>query len=365
MENHDKLLEEEKHKHNKFKIFIIIFIIGSLILFKEENQKIIVEKIKSINVKEKNLELVYSFSNEEDILDLNIYDDRIVKWNNNKISILNLDGTKIIDKDFNFEKPSIYYGKHNIYPMDKSTGDIYSLDNTGETINRLRLDKEIFNFEELNENIIYHEKSPELETINILDKEKVEIGKYSYENKNILSYSINEKETKSVIGVIEVDEEGIKSHLDVYGKKNEKLNEININGEIVVYLKITDRDEIIVLTDSGIHFIKKGEILWTKKLNLIKDIYIKDENIYVLHSNYLETINFKGDTKDTVGFTEEYKKMYPFRNGTLLYGDKHMVMAENGKIVLKKEENIIGLYTSGDKILVWGPEEIKTYRVDF
>lgn len=364
MNEDEELLGEGKPEHTRFKIFIIIFIIGSLFLLKEENQNKIVGIIKSMNVKEKNLYLVDSFNNEEDILNINIYDDTIIKWSDNKISFLNLDGTKIIDKDFNFTDPSIYYGENHIHVMDKSTGDIYSLDKSGETINRLELDKEIFNFEEINENIIYHVKTSELETINILDKDKVEVGNYSYENKNVLRYATNKNGTKSVVAVIQVDGEGIKSHIDLYGKNNEKLSEVDIDGEIVVDLNITERDEIIILTDTGIHFIKKGEIIWTKNLNLIKDIYIKDGNIYVLYSNYLETINFKGDTKDKIGFTEEYKKIYPFGSGTLLYGNEHILIAENGKIVFKKEESIIDIYISNDKVLIWGPEEIKTYEVD-
>lgn len=355
--------EDNKNSHKRFKIFIIIFIIGSLFLLKEENQKKMTGIIKSITSKEKVLELIDSFDNEGDILDINIYDDTIVKWNNNKLSFLNIDGIKVIDKEFNFTEPSIYYGENHIYAMDKSTGDIYSLNKKGETIDKLQLDKEIFNFEEIHQNVIYHGKSSGMEDIDILDKEGIQLGYYSYENENILRYSTNRNGTKNAIAVIEMDEARIKSRIDCYGKNNEKLNEVDIDNEIVVYLEFTSMNEIVALTDSGIHFIKDGEIIWGKRLNLIKDIYLTQEEIYILYSNYLEAIDFKGNTKNKIGFTEEYKRILPFKRNTLLYGDKHIAIVDGKKEILKQEEDIIGIDVSKDNILIWGPEEIKIYKM--
>lgn len=356
-------MEEEKNDNNKnFKIFIIIFIIGSMFLFNKGNQEKIIGILASISAKEKALVLIESFPKGE-LLDVNIYDDTIVKWEANKLSFLNIDGSKIVEKEFNFEDPDIYFGEDIIYPMDKSTGDIYYLDKKGETINRLEIDKEIFNFESIDQNVIYHGKSSNVEDVKILDKNKLEIGHYSYENENILRYAINKAGTKTALALIDINQESIKTRIDSYGKKNDKLNEMDINGEIVVYLEFTSKDEIVALTDSGIHYIKKGEVIWKKDLSLIKDIYINEKEIHVLYSNYLEIIDFHGDTKGKVGFMEEYKKILPFRNDILIYGNNHMVLVQGEKQILKEEMEITNLYASKDKILIWGPEELKIYEI--
>ena len=356
-------MEEEKKDNNKaFKIFIIIFIILSMFLFQGGNGEKLMGIINSIGNKGKALTLIESFP-RGDLLDVNIYDNTIVKWQRNKLSFLNIDGEKIVDKDFNFDDPDIYFGEDMIYPMDKSTGHIYYLDKKGETIDRLELDRQIFNFQAIDGNVIYHEKSSNVENINILNKDKVKIGNYSYEGENVLTYATNKKATKNALALIDINQEPIKTRIDLYGKKDEILYSVDIDGEVVVYLTFTSKDEIVALTDSGIHFIKNGEKIWTKDLSLIKDIYVNEEAIYVLYSNYLELIDFKGNTKEKIGFIEEYKKILPFRNDIIIYGSGHMVMVQGKREVLKQEMEIENLYTSKEKILILGPEELKIYEV--
>ena len=353
---------EEKQGNNKaFKIFTIILIIGFLFFLKEENQEKLIEFINSITSGEKTLVLIDSFP-KGDILDVNIYEDTIVKWEDNKLSFLNLDGTKIIEKQFNFVDPYIHFGEDFIYPMDKSTGDIYFLDKKGETIDRLELAKEIFNFESINQNVIHHGKSLDGEEVTILDGNRVQIGHYSYEAENVLSYATNKTGRKIALGLIDINEEAIKSRIDLYGENNEKLDEIDIQGEIVVYLGFTSKDEIVALTDSGMHFIKDGEVIWKKDLTLIRDIYLSKDEIHILYSNYLESLDFEGNTKVKIGFTEEYKKILPFENDILVYGNGHIALVQGENEVMKEEVEIINLYTSKNKILILDSEELKIYE---
>ena len=356
--------EEKKNDHKEFKIFIIIFLVASLFLLQKGNQKKIKEIFSSIGKKEKVLSLVDSFKYEEEISDLNVYDNTIVIWKDNKISFKQLDGTKIVEKEFSFEKPSIYYGINNIYPMDKSTGDIYFLNKNGETTNREQLNKEIFNLKESNNNLIYHMKSPDKETINVFDKNGVQIGNYSYQGKSILTYGVNDKGSKSAIAVLDVSEGTIKSHIDFYGKNNEKTQELDILNEIVVFLGFTPKNEVITLTDNGLYFIKDGEILWQKKFDLIKDIYMSNDKVYLLYSNYLETITFDGTSESKIGFGEDYKKIIPFQKDVMIYGNNNITMVEKDKQVLKHEENILGVYSSKDNIVVLAPEQIRIYKIN-
>lgn len=355
--------EEKKDIHKGFKIFIIIFIMVALLLFQEENQKKISSFFAFFTEKQKSLELVDSFQNQGDILDVNIKDNTVSQWKFNKLSIFDIDEMETIYKDFNFVDPVIYYGKENIYIIDKSTGDIYFLNKQGENMDKLQLDKEIFNFEESYENIIFHERSSEVENISILNKDKVLIGNYSYEDKDILTYATNKKGSRNTIASMDLNDGRLKSHIDIYGENNEKIKEISIYDEIVVYLKIISKDETVVLTDSGIHFIKEDEIIWDHELNLIKDIYITENEIYLLYSNYLERIDFEGNQKGKMGFPEEYTKILAFERNILLYGKDHMVIINEDKEILKHEEEIIKISMDKDNILLLGPEGLKLYKI--
>src|SRR5690606_38858562 len=123
------------------------------------------------------------------------------------------------------------------------------------------------------------------------------------------------------------------------------------------------KEEIIVLTDRNLYFINNGKIMWKKQFDLVKDIYLEKDKIYILYSNYLESIDFDGRVVNKVGFTEEYKKILSLEEKILLYGDNHLVIIQDGKEILKHIEEIKKVFANKDEILVLGHEDIKIYEV--
>lgn len=355
-------MKEDKVKNSKgFKIFIIIFLLVSMIFLKEENQNKIISFIDDIKGNEKVLELNNAFK-DDDILNLHTYDDIIVTWKDNKLSYKKLDGRLILEKQFNFEEPFIHYGDKYIFIMDKSTGDIYSLDKKGETRNRLELKKEIFNLKDSNGNLIYHTKGDSVEGITILDNKGVLIGNQSYKNKNILAYASNKKGNINIVSILDFEENNLKSIIYSYGEDNEKLDTLEIKGEIVIYLDITSNDEIIAITDRTLYLIKDGKVIWSKKFDSIKDIYV-EEKIYILYNNYLESIDFQGRTEIKLSFGDRYKKIVPFDNKILLYGDNNLTLINGDKEILKYKGNISKVLPSKRQLVIWGDGEIRIYKI--
>ncbi|MDR7857325.1 DUF5711 family protein [Tissierella sp.] len=355
--------ESKKSNHKGFKIFIAIFLVLSLIFLKEENQTKIIKFLDSFSGGEKVLKLVDSFTIHDDIMNINIYDGTIVKWDNSKLTYLKTDGTIVLEKEFNFDIPFIYYGDKYIYVGDKSTGDIYSLDSKGETIDRLQLNKEIFNIKESHGNFIYHTKSLTGESINILDKDGILIGNYSFEDKNILEYTTNSSGSKHSLALLDLNGEVLKTQIHLFGEDKESLGSIDIENEITVYLGFVLEDELIALTDKSLYFIKDGKIMLKKQFDLIKDIYLGKEEIYILYSNYLEVIDFDGRTQHKIGFTQEYNKLIPFDNRVLIYGDNNLELVEGKEHILKHNEDFQDIFVGKGQILIWGSDEIKTYEV--
>ncbi len=359
-------MEESKKKGNKkFKMFIIIFIIAILFFSKKENQEKLIEILNSIKINQKTLKLIESFPVEEDVKDLDLYDKNIMKWRDNKLSFLELDGTLSLEKEFNLEEPYIFFGEKYIYGIDKSSGDIYFLDKKGETINRIQLKTQIFNIKESHSNLILHIRNLNMESINILDKDGNLIGNNLVKDRNILTYSTNKDGSKYVLSLLNLKEGAIKSQIEIFDINGEKLASIDLEKEIVVNLEFTDNEEVIILTDKGLYYIKDNKILWKKQFDLIKDIYLDKDKIYVLYSNYLESIYFDGRTKSKMSFSEEYKKILSLDKHIFLYGDKYIVGIQDEKEILKYEsdEKILGLYGTKSNLMIWNPNKVNIFSI--
>lgn len=352
---------DKKENHKGFKIFVIIFLVLSMFLLNEKNQEKLIKFFDSIGSKKNTLELVNSFKDNKSLGSVNIYDNNMIKWDGNKLSFLKIDGTIILEKEFNFADPFIYYGQNYIYIMDKSTGDIYSLDKNGQTISRNQINREIFNLKESNGYIIYHIKNNEQEAIKVLDGDNAVVGSNSYEDKNILAYEVNKNGKKRSLSLLDFNGDILKSQIEIYGENNKNIGSVDIGGEIVVYLHFISKDELIALTDHNIYCIKENEVLWKRQFDLIKDIYI-EKDIYILYSNYLESIDFKGETKNKIGFTEDYRKIEEFNGNILAYGEKGISIVEDNKEILKHTDDIKEVRTSKNNILIWNNDEVKIYR---
>ena len=116
-----------------------------------------------------------------------------------------------------------------------------------------------------------------------------------------------------------------------------------LDNEIAMYLNFINKNNLIVLSDKGIYQINDGSILWKKQFQLIKDIYMDEENIHILYGNTLETISFDGRTLEKDSFTEEYRKILYFDRYIVLYGNNHIIGLKEGREVFKykSEEPII------------------------
>lgn len=353
----------ERNKHKGFKIFIIIFMGISLLIFSKIKEDQIGSILSSLNHREKKMELIDKLNND-DIFNINVYDGNIIGWKYNKIAFYKNDGKLITEKQLNFSEPEIYYGEKTIYSYDKEYGDIYNFDKKGETLDRLQLNKRIYNIKEDYGNLIIHFKNDREESLNILDKNKVLLGNYFFEGENILTYSVNKNGDKITIGTLDIKGDTIKSEIHFYGENNEKLSSINLEDEIVLYLNYLTKDETIALTDKSLYLIKDEKVLWKedKDYKYIKDIIIEDK-IYLLYSSYLDILDFDGTVINTIGFGEEYKKIQKSKENILVYGDKGLSILNNGENILNYDIDIIDAYLDKDKIYIFGFEDIKVFEI--
>lgn len=353
--------EESIKKHKGFKIVILIILIVGIIVLKEENRDKLFSFLSSFRGGEIEIQLLNSI-NIPETLNIEVYGDNICVWRDNKISFFDMDGNLEVEKQFSFESPLLHFGDNYIYIGDKSTGDIYKLDKDGETVKRMDFEKPFFNIVEKNKNTIYHTKLENSEDIYLYDKNDDMIAEYSFLDKNILSYEMENAPKQYTISILDLSENKLTSKIEYYDKKNEKLYDLEIDEEIVIYSQFIDKHNMAALTDKSLYSIKDAEIIWQKSFNLIKDIYIED-NIYILYSNYLESINAQGKTVKKIGFTEDYQKIIPFNRDILVYGQNGFSLVSNGKEILKHEGEIDLLASSKNSIIILKDDKLDIYKV--
>lgn len=354
-------MEENKGNHKIFKLIIMLVIIGIIFFMKKENQDILKNTFRTITIKEKSLVPITKLP-MKDVDDINIYDDIIALWKDGKLSFLKEKGDVFWEKDFHFNQPHIKYGKDTIYISDKSTGDIYFINNKGETIKRVQLDEELFNIKVDDNSLIVHIKNTDLETINIIDKEGESIRKHST-SYNILTYGINNNHSNYLLSTLILEKDKIFSELSTYLIDGKEVNKIQFPNEIVIYSQFV-KDDIISLTDKSLYFIKEGKIQWKKQTPLISDIYIEKDYIYILYNGHLEKINYQGRTENKMKLNENYNKIIPFGKGLVLYGENNLIGIQDSMEIFRlvSKDEILGVYEIKGNLMLFKPLELELFK---
>ena len=141
--------EAQKKKKSKGFNFFIIILIGIMLFFSaKENQEKFISFIKDGETKGRALKVGGSIPMEDGIEDIGFYEKGIMVWKDKKLIRLKMDGTKEWEKEFNLDDPKIVFGENNIYVYEKPTGDIYFLNERGETVERIQLETKINNIVE-------------------------------------------------------------------------------------------------------------------------------------------------------------------------------------------------------------------------
>ena len=55
-----------------------------------------------------------------------------------------------------------------------------------------------------------------------------------------------------------------------------------------LFTQFVDDNKLIAMSDKALYFINRGNILWKKSFQLIKDIKIEKDKIHILYGNTLE-----------------------------------------------------------------------------
>ncbi len=354
----EKTMEELK-KHKGFKVFILLFAFVVLIFIQEGNQEKFISFIDKLIGKDMDLVLYKEYPGNN----LIYYKGSILQWENNSLIFLNEDGSQAWVKDFSFQEPDIVLGDRYIYAVDKSTGDVYKINNLGDTILRIQLETPIFNLKESGKYIIAHVKD-ENDRLIIVDEEGKKILNEPIQE-NILTYQVKDDGSQYVYSTIKIDGTNILSEIFVYNTGGEIEYSMGFKDEIVFSTEFID-DKIVLLTDNNLRVIHNGKEKWSRDYPLIKDISISNNRINLLYGNNLDILDFKGEVKNKIALGIEYKKIVPLEKSIGLYGNKNLSILQNGKEIIKYigEKDIIDLSKYNDYIALQYDDYIEVYKLE-
>ncbi|NLY46047.1 MAG: DUF547 domain-containing protein [Tissierella sp.] len=268
-------MEDNRNKdHKGFKIFVLLLLVVVIIFINKGNHTKFIEAYQSLTIRDKRLEKIESIDLNPDIDKVGLFQKDIGILSGDKLSIIDINHVLILEKQFNFKDPDIVFGQEASYIMDKSTGDIYIINNVGETVERLILDNEISNLIENGDHIIVHTKSDDEDHIVILGDNGVILKLHPIKDMNILTYNVDKSKEKYLISNLIVKDQ-LKSQIHTYSMDGELLNINEIDNEIIIFSKFVNED-LIVLSDKCLYYIKDEKIHWRKSLSNVQDIILND-----------------------------------------------------------------------------------------
>lgn len=332
-------MEDNRSKsYRGFKIFILFLLIGIIFFLNRDNQVKFIDAYRSLTIRDKTLEKIKSIDLDRTSQRMGLMDKNISIFDDSKLTIIDLEGNLILEKDFNFTSPDLVFGDDSYYVMDKSTGDIYISNKKGETIERVSLGNSIFNLVEEDDNIIVHTKSDEEESIVILDNKGVFLRVHLVEDMDILTYNIDKNKDRYLISNLIIKDE-VKSQVYTYSIAGELLSSSHIDNEIIIFTKFV-KDDLIALTDKCLYYMRDNKIYWKKPLSKIKDILVYNDQIYLLDSDNLEIVNLEGRTMEKFILKEGFSKLINHDDLILVWGDYDLLGVQGGKEILSYRHDL-------------------------
>ena len=347
--------ETNKKEKSGFKIFILILLFAiAIFLGKGYLDKLLISKDN------KTLQIAHKIPATNDTV-VKFYENVFIKYDNNTIVGINKDGTIRWKKEVTFDKPIVYLGDKVIYLSQGTTGDIYFLDQDGNSTKHIQLDTLIDEVIEKDENIFVLGKENELDSLTVLNKEGNSLCKILIPG-TILNFKIGKENKNILISNLNIGEDNIISKLNIYNINGDILGDMVFTDEIITFIDYIDGENVIISTDKCLYCIKGREIIWENDYTEISDIYIdkEEKNIYLLVEGALKLISYDGEEK-TIDLSGNYNSIYPYHNSILVIGDEEVIgfdkeveylrykLEESGK-VLVDNSNIIQI--TDDKINV-------------
>jgi len=336
------------------KIFAALLVLMIFFLSKGENQEKLIELFNMDSLLLDDINVINSISADDEIDDIACYDGHIMMRKDNKLVRYSREGNKEWEKEFNFTDFYVTFGDIGIYVSDRNQGDIYYLNSEGDTIGRFKSEGRIKSIKESGENILIHLEDDGNESIEILDTSGKLIARKMLEDKYILDYCFLNKINRYAVSTLNLENEGIKSEIQVYSLNGELNWDLKLDDELIMYISFIDDKGLVAMSSNILYYIDEGNIVWQKDISSPKGICVDEKSIYILYGSTFEVISRDGAAKESLSLKEEYNKFILANGYAVLYGEENLMGFKGAKKMFKykAEEPIIKVIEGNGNLIV-------------
>lgn len=347
--------EKTSRRHTFFFTIIIPFLLTFSIFFMR-NKNNLKNKLSSLRNREKTIEIAEIIKYDGDLKNTFVFKDNIVRYENNKIYIDKPSGESVKETNIEFFDPFFYVGRKAIYLGDKYNGTVTGLDEKGNKTRDTKLDSSIIGIKEADGKLIHH-LFKEKENIVVVD-DKGNILFNEQMDTNILSYDI--KATTLAVGTMDLRQEQIVNSVHIYDEEN---TQIDLGRETPLYIKILDKNDILVLTDENLFRYKDGDYVFNKGYDFVRDIELVDNKIHIIYNNIYEMINKDGEVEIKLELDQAYEDIDILGNDLLISNKMGFLVLNKDKILLNHKEENKKIIPRENKIFLFDGQDMKMYIV--
>ena len=303
-------------------IIILLFLGVALFFSKEENQKKLVHYIYSFDKSEKEFQIVKSYEKEN----IQYLNGRFLEWNGEKLTVSDASKKVLWTKTFLLENPKLVINENRIVIYDEKSGALYLYNGNGETLLEHDLEMSIFNIKVSDQGIIAHLKLEDGEKLLYYNLEEDKWEEVNFIESFPLDYWINNS-NNLMYTQIELEQDHLTSELY---EKFADHTELKAELEDRLILKVLSfKQGYIILTEMGIVKIDNKNENISKEYDLVHDILIDGDEIYILYGDNLEVLNSSLETVHKETYALSYTKLHRHEKYILIYGEKNIIALFN------------------------------------
>lgn len=352
------LVGRKSKKPRKIKIYIIVILVLSIVFIYPKTRHDIFNIFTS---SEKELKLTSEFARDKEMGSMDIYDERIIEWKDNSLLFLDFNGFEVFKEEFTFKNPEIYWGKDNLYIMDKSLGEIKIFNKIGEEVKKIDSETAFSKIQDKEDNVLIFKKDGDDEIVDIIDEDG-EILQSHLEKIPILTVDVNDRD-EYLISTLDIDKE-LNSIASIYSKTGEELFTLDLKNEIIIYSKFI-KDDLLIATDRSLYFIKNGEVKWEKEYENIKDLEVVDNDILIVYDNKFEILNLKGKIKKEIVLNQSLENILMTEDEIFIWGKNSIIIPKRkkNKLDFKSDEEILDIKYDSKNLLIQKQGKVEIYEL--
>ncbi len=352
-----KILANKKKRLRKrrfvLSLLIIAAIIFGIIKFAEILKPVL--GYKSIGLKRISTIEYTTRKQDRDRVNINSFEERVIKFEKNKLVTYDLNGEKLWEKELKMKDPIIRGNKDNIVVVNPTNGKIFYIDYRGEIKLENSLDKEVIDVE-INSNgyvlamlkkeiFVFHPNGEIVSNFNI-PKGEVFDGDLSEDNNTI------------ALTILNLEEKKFYSNILFYSLDGKVLAGKKYDNDIIYKIFLINDSNLLALSDSRVLMIseddKNNNVIWVKEFeeNLNKGV-LSDQGILVLslinkentiidtkNRNIICQLNLDGNILNKTPIAGEVLGLDVIDDEILVFTDRTIyILDKKGEIILERKIN--------------------------